>query len=114
LFDGEALEGPIYCLYTPPPEVAMAAGGINGAPALPQDAVMGGAEMNGVGSGLAHGMAVPGQDMGMSMGGMNGASGLGGFQGDAFGVTNGGVAPQQQQQQQSQQDQQQDEPQLIE
>lgn len=26
LFDGETLEGPIYCLYTPPPEVAMAAG----------------------------------------------------------------------------------------
>ena len=91
----------------------MAAGGISGAPALPQDAVMGGAEMNGVGSGLAQGMAMPGQDMTMSMGGLNGASGLTGFQADAFGMANGAAAPPQQQQQQ-QQDQQQGNPQLIE
>jgi len=84
----------------------MAAGGINGLPALPQDAVMGGAELNGAGSGLAHGMAMPGQDMTMGMGGTNGTSGLGGFQGDGFGVANGAGVPQQQQQQ--------DEPQLIE
>jgi ubiquitin-like 1-activating enzyme E1 A len=110
LFDGENLEGPVYCLYTPPPEVAMAAVGMNGMPALPQDAVMDGAEMNGIGSGLAHGMAIPGQDVTMSMGGTNGASGPGGFQGAGLGMANGGVglgAPQQQQEQQS-------EPQLIE
>ena len=90
----------------------MAAGGINGMPALPQDAVMGGAELNGAGPGLAHGVAMPGQDMGMSMGGMNGAPGLAGFQGDGFGVANGTGAPQQQQQQQQAQEQQ-GEPQLI-
>jgi ubiquitin-like 1-activating enzyme E1 A len=101
LFDGESLQGPVYCLYTPPPEVAMAVGGMNGMPVQPQDAVMGGAELNGVGSGLAQGM---------HMGGMNGAAGLQSFPGNGSGMLNGGVgvgAPQQQQQQQT-------EPQLIE
>lgn len=64
LFDGESLQGPIYCLYSPPPEVAMAAAGVNGMGApLPQDAVMGGVEMNGSATGLSQGMAVPGQSM---------------------------------------------------
>jgi hypothetical protein len=72
---------------------------MNGMPVQPQDAVMGGAELNGVGSGLAQGM---------HMGGMNGAS----FPENASGMLNGGVGsgappPQQQQEQQS-------EPQLIE
>ena len=87
----------------------MAAGGINGMPALPQDAVMGGAEMNSVGSGLAQAMAIPGQDL--SMGGMNGTSGLASFPGAGISMANGGVdagVPQQQQQQQ------QSEPQVIE
>jgi ubiquitin-like 1-activating enzyme E1 A len=97
LFDGESLQGPVYCLYSPPPEVAMAAGGMNGIVALPQDAVMGGTGMNGAGSGLPQGMG---------MNAMNGQPGLGGFQGTGNGMVNDG-AQQQRQQQQA-------EPQLIE
>lgn len=95
LFDGESLQGPIYCLYSPPPEVAMAAAGVNGMSApLPQDAVMGGVEMNG----SASGMAVPGQTMGMDA-----TSALG----DASGQANGVAAV-------SAPEQQGGEPQLIE
>lgn len=108
LFDGENLQGPIYCLYSPPPEVALAAAGMNGLGALPQDAVMGGAEMNGVASGLPQGMDVSGQ--GLHMPNMNGASGM-----SVTGFPDAGVgASQQGQHQHQQQQQQRAEPQLIE
>lgn len=86
LFDGENLQGPVYCLYSPPPEVAMAAAGANGLSALPQDAVMGGAELNGGGQAMGA-PAAPGQAMDLS--GMNGVPPMEGFPG----AGNGDGAP---------------------
>lgn len=91
LFDGEMLQGPIYCLYSPPPEVAMAAGmatgQVNGMAAAPQMPGVGdlsaqvlggdlnapfvgaGGEMNGLGAAMgmdASMMNGAGVDVGMS------------------------------------------------
>ena len=102
LFDGENLQGPVYCLYSPPPEVTLAAMG-----ALPQDAMVGATQMNGVASGMPQGMGGVGQSMDMGMAGMNG-----GF--PEAGMMNGGMQQHQQQQHQQVQPQQQAQPELIE
>lgn len=60
LFDGDALEGRVYCLYSPPPELAMGLNGLGG--------------MEGMG-GLAGGDLNMGMGMGMPM-----DDGLGGMQ----------------------------------
>jgi hypothetical protein len=97
LFDGENLQGPVYCLYSPPPEVTLAAMG-----ALPQDAMVGATQMNGAVTGMPQGMGVGGQSMDMGMTGMNG-----GFPESGANMMNGDMQQFQQQQQQAQ-------PQVIE
>jgi len=89
LFDGENLQGPVYCFYSPPPEVTLAAMG-----ALPQDAMVG--EMNGAAPGLAQNMGVGAPSMDMGVAGM--ADMNGGFPGAGTGMTNGGMQQLQQQQ----------------
>jgi ubiquitin-like 1-activating enzyme E1 A len=98
LFDGENLQGPVYCLYSPPPEVTLAAMG-----ALPQDAMVGATQMNGGASGMPQGMGVGGQSMDMGMAGMDG-----GFPESGSNMMNGDMQQFQQQQQQHAQ------PQVIE
>ena len=64
LFDGEASQGPMYCLYSPPPEVAMmgALGGEGGLQAMGGDGGMQGlAENEGI-------QALGGAPLGMSNG----------------------------------------------
>lgn len=92
LFDGENLQGPIYCLYSPPPEVALAAAGLNGAMGgLPQDSLT--ASQMGQGS-----MGVLGQ--GMGMGGTDSTMGAEGFaDANASGSINGVGGGEQQAQQ---------------
>ncbi|KAF7191763.1 DNA damage tolerance protein RHC31 [Pseudocercospora fuligena] len=73
LFDGDSLDGKIYCLYTIPPEMAMGAMGFD--PNLPMPTVDMSGNMTGDLTGL-NGMAGDMSDLnGMSMGmGMNGMS----------------------------------------
>lgn len=105
LFDGENLQGPIYCLYSPPPEVALAAAAAAGAdlnggmPAMPpQDPVMG-SEMN-LNGGVGQGLGLP-EQQGMGMGAMNGTAGMEGFA--SVGVNGVGAPGLEQQQGQPQQ-----------
>ncbi|KAM0720921.1 hypothetical protein Q7P37_003206 [Cladosporium fusiforme] len=110
LFDGENLQGPIYCLYSPPPEVALAAAaGMNGMAPMPQDL---GSEMH-INGGAGQGLGVPEQGMGMDS--MNGAMSLDGFADvGVHGVGASGIEQQQQQQPQMQPQSQPQAPQLGE
>ena len=75
LFDGDGLDGRIYCLYSPPPELAMAMGG----------GQMDGGQMNGLGEMGAMGAMSNDMGMGMDMSFANGA----GFMTDGMGMEMG-------------------------